>query len=420
MEAESFVKEIRPELPLELLQGLLAKDLVRVGGLVLEATPAVAPRVVALIRSAGLPDGMDWSEILDSDVVDAATSASLAGLSLASPLGLGIVVMGFRLVRERLGTIEARLSELEEKLEQIRGKVEDIDYKVDLQSYAKLRGALDLAHDAFTVTDVQNRQNCALQAIGQLKESEHYYSKLYDHDLEAGGHAAADYLSTLFLAYVGEVRCWLELDEIQKARARLQEAHSQVTTYAQHLVKIMLTDRPAIYLCPELSDQVDLDRLTRCFQWLDPAATPSSVFQTLRADLWELARGKSRPPIEMIRSPIEMAKLGFGGPWKEVVDSLPAVLWDPKLDVEVGRKGKTKEVDMSQKRETVLKRLPGTLSTAEVVIETHKRFDGFRMEVELINQEGIKFQDWRKLTPEKAVGGGFACILLSKPVQLSA
>jgi hypothetical protein len=408
MEIEKLVKEIRPELPLEVVQGLLARDMVRVGGLVLEAAPAVAPRVVALIRSAGLPDPAA-SPLLDPDLLN---TAALAGLSLASPLGLGIVVMGFKLVNERLGRIEARLSRIEKEIGEIRSKVEGIDYKVDLKNYAELTSALASAHDAFTLTDAENRQGFARDAIAKLRTSEGYYSNLCGQDLGSGGHAAADYLSTLFLAYVGEVRCWLELGEIQKARVRLQEAHDQVSAHVRKLVNTMLTDRPAIYLCPELSDEVDLDRLTRCYQWLDPAATPSSVFQALRSDLWDLARGR-------LRSPREMAKLGLGGPWKQVVDKLPSALLDPKIDVKAGRKGKSKELGLSEKREIVLERLPDALRTAEVAIETHRRFDGFRMEVELINQQGIKFQDWRNLI-ESAEGGPLACVLLSEPVQLPA
>lgn len=410
MEIERMVKEIRPELPLEIVQGLAARDLVRVGGLVLEAAPAAAPHLVALIRSVGSFEGRDMSEVLSLDVLEC---AELAGLGLASPLGLGIVIMGFRLVKERLGSIEAQLSQIEAKIDQIRSRVEDIDYKIDLQCYAQLRGALDVAYDAFTVNDAQNRRDCALHAIRQLKESEHYYSKLYDRDLGSGGHAAADYLSTLFLAYVAEVRCWLELGEIQKARATLREAHIQLSAYAQQLVKTLLTPTPAIYLCPELSGEVDLDRLARCFQWLDPEATPSSVFQKLRSDLWELARGRIRPPQEMARH-------GLSSPWKHVLDSLPPVLLDPTIDVDVGRKGKTKEWGLSQKREAVLERLPGTLSTAEVAIETHKRFDSFRMEVEFINQEGISFQDWRNLIPMSVEEGAFSCVLFAKPVRLPA
>jgi hypothetical protein len=389
MEVASLLEQVRPELPMEIIEGLVKKDYERVGGLVLETASQC---VMALIRGTGLTEGVDLSTALPSLPPGVLVASQLAGLGQAAPLALSMASMEFKVVREKL-------QQIEKKLDQVQSLLAAAHYKLDLAFYANFQAALKLAQNAFIMQDIGNRQAMAREAIARFLEAEHYYSELCEKELTRGGHVATDLLFTLFLAYVSEARCYLELEEAQAARRRLAEARVQLRSWVCKVVETMLTSNPAVYLCPALTGKVDLDRLTHCLQWLDPKATPGSVFNDLRDDLWRLARDEITEP------------------W---FDSLPLALWDPQVDAPKGRGGKPKKVNIRQKTSIVLSRLPDALRKAEVAIETSNRFHGFEKEVQFIAQERIGFQEWQDLLPlERAQEQPFACVLLPEPVPLA-
>lgn len=390
MEVESLLDQVRPELPMEIIEGLVKGDYERLGGLILEAA---SPCVVALVRGFLPVEGMESLANLLSLTPEILSGSQLAGLGLASPLALSVASMQFRVVREKLEEIEAQL-------DRVQSMLAAAHYKLDLAFYANFRAALELAQNAFTMSDASHRQASALQAVNRFLEAEHYYSDLCEQELARGGHAASDFLFTLFLAYVSEARCYLELEEVQTAKRRLAEAHAQLDSGVRRIVETVLTSNPAAYLCPALKGEVSLDQLTRCTRWLDPKATPSSLFDDLRDDLWRLARDETTEP------------------W---LDSLPLALWDPQVDAPLGRKGKRRKVDLRQRMRTVLSRLPDAIRKAEAVIETSDRFCGFEKEVQLLAQEGISFQEWQGLLPSQRAGEQpFACVVLPEPVLLAA
>jgi tetratricopeptide (TPR) repeat protein len=192
--------------PEHIAQGISNKIFERVGGVVREVG---SKKIVAWLREAygtGALGKPDLSNILSLSSVSA----------VSSTLNLAVSTMGFIIVLKRLGVIEQQLEQAQEVLR-------TIDYKIDLSFYANFRAALDLAINAFTMTNSETRKMSAMQAINRFLEAEHHYTKLTDIEIGNGSQAADGYLSTLCLAYVTEVRCYLELDEIDTARRRLQE-----------------------------------------------------------------------------------------------------------------------------------------------------------------------------------------------------
>ena len=255
------------QVPKYIAQGLSNGTYERVGGVIREAN---SKQVVAWLREAG-----EAGKILESVLQNVGAVSSI--------LNLAVSTMGFIVVLKRLGVIEQQLQQAQEVLQ-------TIDYKIDLSFYANFRAALDLAMNAFTMTNAETRKMSAMQAINRFLEAEHHYTKLTDIEIGNGSQVADEYLSTLCLAYVTEVRCYLELDEIDTARRRLQEGAAILRPRFEKHINTLLTSNPAAYLHPSLKEQVGLKRLTKVYQWLEPGLDESDVFEMQRENLFKLAQ----------------------------------------------------------------------------------------------------------------------------------
>ena len=258
------------QIPEFIAQGLSNGTYVRLGGTIREAG---SKRIVTLLREA-FKDG--------ESALSSISSLSSVG-AVSSVLNLAISTMGFIVVVKRLGVIEQQLEQSQEVLQ-------TIGYKIDLSFYANFRAALDLAMNAFTMTNSETRKMSSMQAINRFLEAEHHYTKLTDIEIGNGSQVADEYLSTLCLAYVTEARCYLELDEIDTARRRLQEGAAILRPRFEKHINALLTSNPAAYLHPSLKEQVGLKRLTKVYQSLDPRLDESDVFEMQRENLFKLAK----------------------------------------------------------------------------------------------------------------------------------
>lgn len=245
--------------PEHLARGISNGTLERVGGVVREAD---SKQVVAWLREIGNADN-----VLESVLQTAGAVSSI--------LNLAVSTMGFAVVLLRLRVLERQLHQAQEILQ-------TIDYKIDLSFYANFRAALDLAMNALTMTNAETRKLSAMQAINRFLEAEHHYTKLTDREIGNGSQVADEYLSTLCLAYVAEVRCYLELEEIDTARRRLQEGAAILRPRFEEHISTLLTSNPAAYLHPSLKEQVGLKRLTKVYRWLEPGLDESDVFEMQR------------------------------------------------------------------------------------------------------------------------------------------
>ena len=140
----------------------------------------------------------------------------------------------------------------------------------------------------------QNRETSAMSAINRFLEAEHIYTDYTDAELEQGSQIADEYLLTLSLAYLAEARCYLELGEPDTALRRFQEGARVVRSRIQRYVDILLTSNTAAYLQPQYKGQIDLRRLTRIYQWIDPALDENAVFELQRENLIKLVQDPNK------------------------------------------------------------------------------------------------------------------------------
>jgi hypothetical protein len=312
------------------------------------------------------------------------TQGMLQVTSAASVLNLGVSVIGFVVIAQRL-------KEVEQRLQQIQKLLNKIDHKVDLGFYANFRAAIDLAVNALTMSKLENREHSAMQAINRLLEAEHAYTDYTDAELKQKSQIANEYLLTLYLAYLAEARCYLELGEPNIALRRFQEGATVLRSRTQKYINLLLTSNPAAYLQPQFKGQIDLRRLTRIYQWTDPILDENAVFEMQRENLAKLMEDPDQ--------------------W---VNSLPPAIWDSRVDW-VGK------AFWDDPKPKILARLPKTLETIESLIETNNRFEGYQAEIQTIGQLGITFHKWLQLAPATKVKPDQATLMYiipSKPLEM--
>jgi tetratricopeptide (TPR) repeat protein len=373
------------QVPENIEQGILKGFLERVGGVVREVG---SKKVVAWLREA-----------YETGEPVASNTLSLSSVSaVSSTLNLAVSTMGFIIVLKRLGVIEQQLEQAQEVLQ-------TIDHKIDLSFYANFRAALDLAINAFTMNNSETRKMSAMQAINRFLEAEHHYTKLIDIEIGNGSQVADKYLSTLCLAYVTEVRCYLELEEIDTARRRLQEGAAIIRPRFEKYINTLLTSNPAAYLHPSLKEQVGLKRLTKVYQWLDPGLDESDVFEMQRENLFKLAQN----PEEWTNSLPQAIRISKGGTAtptnvfndlakqsKKFIEGLPSM---SKM-----KAGSPEAVTPSPETEAY-GRLPAMMEIIERMVEDDNRLAMYESEVGTIHRLGMGFQEWRQLAPSSTAQG---------------
>ncbi|MDZ7954065.1 hypothetical protein [Nostoc sp. DedQUE09] len=314
------------------------------------------------------------------------TQGFLQVTTAASILNLGVSVMGFAVIAQRLNELEKRLKQTEELLHKV-------NRKIDLSFYANFRAAIELAVNAFTMTKPENRRSSALQAINRFLEAEHIYTEYTDIEIEQKSQIADEYLLTLSLAYLAEARCYLELEEHNTALRRFQEGARVIRSRIQKYVDLLLTSNPGAYLQPQFKGQIDLRRLTRIYQWIDPTLDENAVFDLQRENLFKMAQDPNK--------------------W---LDSLPAAILT-RVEVQAGWLGPSQD----GLKQEAYKRLPQVFEVMESMIETNLRFESYQTELQAISQLGISFHDWLKLTPSTEIkpdGAELMYIIPSKPLEL--
>ncbi len=388
--------------PNHIAQGLSNGTYERVGGVVREMG---SKQVVAWLREIGKISDPDLSNILANSSMSAVSNTLNLALSsvsaVTSTLNLAVSTMGFIIVLKRLGIIEQRLELAQEVLR-------TIDYKIDLSFYANFRAAIDLAFNAFTMTNPDARKMSAMQAINRFLEAEHHYTKLTDIEIGNGSQVADEYLSTLCLAYVTEVRCYLELEELDTARRRLQEGATVLRPRFEKHISTLLTSNPAAYLHPSLKDQVGLKRITKVYQWLKPGLDESDVFEMHRENLFNLAQ----KPEEWINSLPQVIRISKGGSAtqanvfdglakqsKKFIGALPTM-----SKISGAKTGSQDAVTQSPEME-IYGRLPATMDLIESMVEDDNRLAMYETEVEMIHRLGMSFQEWQQLAPSSTAQG---------------
>ena len=211
------------DMPAQIAQGLASGSLVRNGGVIQDqagkvvmwlketgGVPGISPNMLGSVDPTGILrlglQGVDTAVTqhkLTALGVQMTQVQNLAMLTSAtSILTLGVSVAGFAIISKKLKHLEGRLKDVQKTLD-------EVDEKIDLGFYSNFRAALDLAGNAFTMSDKANRRSSALQAIDRFLEAEHIYADLTDKELERKSQIGDEYLLTLCLAYIAETRCYL-------------------------------------------------------------------------------------------------------------------------------------------------------------------------------------------------------------------
>jgi tetratricopeptide (TPR) repeat protein len=360
------------DIPSWVTEGLTNQTYERVGGVIRDAK---TKQVVAWLREIG-------SSTLSSKWM---TVASVLTPSL-SLLNLGLSTMGFVWILRRL-------DELEKCLQETQKVVAEINQKLDLEAYSNFRAALDLARNAFTMNKADNRQNSAMQAINRLLKVEHYYAGHTENLIQKNSEKASDYLALLFLIYIAEVRCYLELGETELAIRRFQEGAKILNDYTGKCIKLLLTPNPAIYLHPKLIGKTDLHRLTIILQWFDPTLDENAVFEAQRKNLFTIAQEAPRDQVDLT---FAVAKNFFSS-----------------FNLDQAAQGLIDKLE-------IYDRLPNYMERMEAMIETYRRFEAYQSEVQAIAQLGMSFQEWLQLKPSETQpeGAELMYIMPSEPLEL--
>jgi tetratricopeptide (TPR) repeat protein len=293
------------------------------------------------------------------------TQSILQITSAASIMNLGVSVMSFAVITHRLNEMEKRLKKAEALLSKI-------NRKIDLGFYANFHAAVKLAINAFSMNKAENRISSAHQAINRFLEAEKIYQDLTEKELDLQSQIANEYLLTLALAYLAEVRCHLELEEYPTALQRFQEGSQVLKELIQRYVDLLLTSNPAIYLSPQFKGQIDLQRLTKIYQWANPNLDENAVFEMQRDNFSELIKDPDK--------------------W---VKSLPQAIVS-KEEVQGWMLVGPSNDDIKKE---ACKRLPQVLEVVESMIETDRRFESYQAEVKAIQNFGISFHEWMRLEP---------------------
>ena len=296
--------------------------------------------------------------------------------NVSSILNLALSTMEFAVLLHRLNLIEKRIVTLQKTVHQI-------DMKFDLSFYANFRAAIDLAHNAFSMSKTENRKVSAMQAINRFLEAEQHYTQLADNEIEQTGLMMDKYLYTLSLAYISEARCYLELEEVNVAQQRLQLGREVLRPRFEKYVKTLLTSNPAAYLHPSLQGTIDLRRMTEAFLWFDPSTDENSVFEELRPKIWELA-ANDKQWMESLPKVFEVNK---NTPLEKLKRVLP------------NRVAANKGTDSTEgEPTTIFSQLPKFFNSIEEAIESEQRFEGYILELDEIIRRNITFSEWKRIT----------------------
>jgi tetratricopeptide (TPR) repeat protein len=383
------------DIPQKILTGLADGSLVRNGGVVQNSSGQVVMWLREMAGAGSMP--ATSSAMLSginpaTGVLNLAMQGTNAGISMrgfvavtqqlnqmqgmlsvatsASILSLGVSVIGFAVISKKLDVMEKRLKKVE-------GQLEEIDKKINWNFYANFKAALDLATNAFTMSKGDNRRDSALNAINRFLEAEHIYADLIKNELENDGRFLEEYLLTQYLAYIAEARCYLELEEFNTAIRRFQEGQERIKAQIRDYINVLLTYNPLMYLHPELEGKIDLSRLTKVCQWIDPTHTENSVFEKIRYAL------------------VPEKDVMWSTQIDDWINSLPASIVEYN-NVKRGFFGIKEEG-----RKEVIQKLPNVLTQMESMIETNQRFSAYEVEIKAIGSLGISFSEWLELKPSE-------------------
>ena len=150
-------------------------------------------------------------------------------------LNLAISATGFTMLLNKVRHLEIAIAGQNNAIAQI-------DRKLDLSFYGNFVAAIQQANTAFITRNPETQRIAAMLAINRFLEAQHFFQNTLEVALRAKSPSAENLLSTLFLAHMAELRCHLELGEVDVASARLLEARNILSAVSSRFIHSILTE----------------------------------------------------------------------------------------------------------------------------------------------------------------------------------
>jgi len=242
------------------------------------------------------------------------------------------------------------------------------------------------------------------EVIQPLIEAEHYYQSEWDSDWnKRGGIMGREYILILSLAYITEVKCYLELEEHEMALKRLAEAEETVRPRIKSYVKHLLTKNPSGYLHLACKG-VNLSDILEILKYITGELDTDKLFdQYLRKSIFNC---------KDIESWIESIPVGSrNAALAHIKPSLVGKDWDFWAYL---------PWNTSARKEAIFELLSQTYKVIEVIhsmIELDRRLEGYRYEISEMSRLGLSYQEWKKLVlpPENLDNNSNSKVLLLLP-----
>jgi hypothetical protein len=347
----------------ELSKGLANGIYQRVGGAIFDTKKGA---IVSFMREFGAVDKL-------LTLIEKSPSVNI--------LTLGISTMGFVIMLKQLELISKRLESIESEIRNTRSKI-------DLAFYANFRAAVSLAQNAFSMSNAQNRKVSAMQAINRFTESRYHYFALADKEIELQSVLMDEYVTTLALTTIAEVRCYLELEKLDTAHRVLETEENLLRPRAERLINSLLTSNPVAYLHPSLKGKIDLNRLVRVFQWQNPNLNENTVFEILRDNIFTFSQ-ETQSWVKSLPTAISAVEIA------DEINKAP----DPNPGTVSKAVKNVANIFPAKRQKNAYERLPGTLSTIERLIENMQRLTSYKAEIYAMQKLQFSFEEWQKLKP---------------------
>lgn len=344
------------ELPEKIELGLTNGTLERIGGVIVERS---SRNIVAWLR--------DSAHI--TEIVEPVGAFGLVAGTLSKLAGTGLL-LNLAVSSATLFTTIQRLDNLSSAVDKL-AKQQALDFKRDRDT--TIKSALKIARDALEGRKSENRTNAAHQAIGKLYEAEDSLFIDFEQAITNDIVAAQHYLLRAMHVCTSRIRCHLELEEIELARNRLVENINVFQPHSARLVKKLLGKYPAVFLHKDF-DREEVERFLAVQRWLHKTENDIDIIDALRAQFWKSAALEIKPASRT----------------EAMLNKLPNIRT-------------AKPVNIAKYRRSALE-------SAEVVIENHRRLEGFELEIREMRLSVGSFKDWRDITGENLEDNNIAII----------
>ncbi len=385
--------EVLFQIPKYIENGLVSGSFERVGGVIRESA---SKQVVAWLREGGaktigntlsLGPAAPFAAILNA--ANAATKlydghltrSAMGALQRQVQATTSLIrftsagqLLTLSLTAASLRTITKRIDKLSEDIDSL-GELIREQFKRDRDTAFKV--ALEAASDAAAADNPDFRNNAVDRALNGLREARENFDKDFKETLGGDLRVAQHYLIRTMYAQISLIRCYLDAEEVNLAKDRLQESMPDFEEKVCRLVKLWLGEHPALFFHKGVDSQT-LDRFIQIQQWLrdptqsnnhqptaDALTTMFDIIDTLRVDFWNANITKNkygRNPIKRVRNQ----------PIRSLEDRLAS--------------------------------FPDRLARAEAIIENYQRLRGFELEMRSVRLSADQsFRQWREKIDEEAL-----------------